>query len=187
MITNPILDAPTSPISHNNFIPSAVGPSPKDASRVEVHKTSRFRTPHFRDYSHLTKPTLTSAAFQVSSLLLKITIQLRGKGITAKLAQSRPTPVRVHTTTGASPPPLSPRTNGEKEKKHHTWKKSSRGETYVVSEKKSGRPTPLSKRSTPQYITKVGNGHSSSGRQREKEREDEERGRDSGESFPQFW
>jgi hypothetical protein len=62
-----------------------------------------------------------------------------------------------------------------------------------VSEKK-GRPAPLSRRSTPQYVTKVGPGWSGAKhggrdreREREREREEEERGRDSGESFPQFW
>lgn len=58
-----------------------------------------------------------------------------------------------------------------------------------MSEKK-GRPAPLSRRSTPQYVTKVGaawNGAKQGGRDRERERDDEERGRDSGESFPQFW
>lgn len=61
-----------------------------------------------------------------------------------------------------------------------------------MSEKK-GRPAPLTRRSTPQYLTKVGAGWSGAKQQgRDKEREqrdeeEEERGRDSGESFPQFW
>jgi hypothetical protein len=58
-----------------------------------------------------------------------------------------------------------------------------------VSEKK-GRPAPLSRKSTPQYITKVGPGWGGAkhgGRDRERERDDEEKGRDSGESFPKFW
>ncbi|KUJ19477.1 uncharacterized protein LY89DRAFT_667425 [Mollisia scopiformis] len=91
------------------------------------------------------------------------------------MAQSRPPPVRTHATT-ASPPPLSPRTS---EKKHHSRRKS--GKDYVVTEKKPSRPAPLSRKTTPQFITKV---PASSSRYRE--RDDEERGRDSGESFPQF-
>ncbi|KAF8849381.1 hypothetical protein BDZ45DRAFT_718280 [Acephala macrosclerotiorum] len=77
-----------------------------------------------------------------------------------------------------SPPPLSPRTL---EKKHHTRRKS--GKDYVAtSERKSSRSAPLSRKTTPQFITKTPSG---SGRLH-REREDEERGRDSGESFPQF-
>lgn len=58
-----------------------------------------------------------------------------------------------------------------------------------MSEKK-GRPAPLSRRSTPQHVAKVGAGWSGGrhgGRDRERERDDEERERDSGETFPQFW
>ena len=58
-----------------------------------------------------------------------------------------------------------------------------------MSEKK-GKPATLSRKSAPQYLTKVGaglTGPKQGGRDREREREDEERGRDSGESFPQFW
>ena len=97
------------------------------------------------------------------------------------MAQSRPPPVRVHTTAANSPPPLSPRNPGEK--RHHSRRKSGKTE-YVVNEKKSSRPATLSRRSTPQYVTKVGSSGRSHGH---REREDEERGRDSGESFPQFW
>lgn len=92
---------------------------------------------------------------------------------TAKMAQSRP--------LATSPPPLSPRTHSEK--KHHSRRKS--GKDYVVSEKKSTRPA-MSRRTTPQHITKVApiwNGRSS-----HRDRDDDAYGgRDSGESFPQFW
>ncbi len=96
------------------------------------------------------------------------------------MAQSRPPPVRTY-AVATSPPPLSPRTHSEK--KHHTRRKS--GKDYVVtSEKKSTRPAALSRRTTPQHITKVAPGYSSSRTQRDR---DEDGGRDSGESFPQFW
>lgn len=52
----------------------------------------------------------------------------------------------------------------------------------ATSERKSSRSAPLSRKTTPQFITKTPSG---SGRLH-REREDEERGRDSGESFPQF-
>lgn len=54
----------------------------------------------------------------------------------------------------------------------------------MTSEKKtsSSRPTTLARKQTPQYVTKV-----SSSASRQRREEDEERGRDSGESFPQFW
>ncbi|KAE8454315.1 hypothetical protein EG329_005240 [Mollisiaceae sp. DMI_Dod_QoI] len=97
----------------------------------------------------------------------------------AKLAQSRPPPVRTH-AAAVSPPPLSPRTS---EKKHHSRRKS--GKDYASSEKKSSsRPAALSRKTTPQFIPKA----PSSGRAeyRHRDRDDEERGRDSGESFPQF-
>jgi len=88
------------------------------------------------------------------------------------MAQSRP--------LATSPPPLSPRTHSEK--KHHSRRKS--GKDYVVSEKKSTRPA-VSRRTTPQHITKVApiwNGRSS-----HRDRDDDAYGgRDSGESFPQF-
>ena len=58
----------------------------------------------------------------------------------------------------------------------------------MVSEKK-GRPAPLIRKTTPQYIAKVGAGWSGvkQGGNRERERDDVEKGRDSGESFPQYW
>jgi hypothetical protein len=59
----------------------------------------------------------------------------------------------------------------------------------VLNEKK-GRPAPLTRKSTPQYDTKVKPGWSGAKhgvRDRERERDDEEKGRDSGESFPQYW
>lgn len=53
----------------------------------------------------------------------------------------------------------------------------------MISERKSSRPAPLSRKTTPQFITKT----PSTGRsEHRRERDDEERGRDSGESFPQF-
>jgi len=51
---------------------------------------------------------------------------------------------------------------------------------------KKGRPAPLSRRTTPQYATKVGAGWSGGKSTRERDRE-EDGVRDSGESFPQFW
>jgi hypothetical protein len=77
----------------------------------------------------------------------------------------------------------------------------------VVTEKKpSSRPAPLPHRSTPQSVAKGGRGWSSSGRSssrhrsererdrdhrdhrdRDRERDEDRSGRDSGESFPQYW
>ena len=56
----------------------------------------------------------------------------------------------------------------------------------ILSERKSGRPAPLSRRSTPQYVTKVGAGWST-GRTKERESREEESRDSAGESFPQFW
>lgn len=115
------------------------------------------------------------------------------------MAQSRPPPIRTqsafpsNTTTSTShshshshsqshaSPPLSPRTQGHGEKKHHSRRKSGReGERFVVvSEKK--RPSTLSRRTTPVVLPKR--------RDRERDRDSfvEEDGAGSGESFPQFW
>ncbi|KAF4635919.1 hypothetical protein G7Y89_g2156 [Cudoniella acicularis] len=106
---------------------------------------------------------------------------------TDKLAQSRPPPVQTRSAAATSPPPLSPRTHSEK-KSHHSRRRS--GKDYVVAEKKSARPAPLSRRTTPQYNnTKVVGAGWSGGRTtstRDRDREDEGV-RDSGEGFPQFW
>ena len=59
----------------------------------------------------------------------------------------------------------------------------------MLSEKK-GRPAPLTRKTAPQYVAKVAPawaGPKHGGRDRERERDDEEKGRDSGESFPQYW
>ncbi|CZS99528.1 uncharacterized protein RAG0_07896 [Rhynchosporium agropyri] len=96
------------------------------------------------------------------------------------MAQSRPPPVRTY-TVATSPPPLSPRTHTNSEKKHHSRRKS--GKDYVVCEKKATRPTPLSRRNTPQHTTRLVSAGRSSHRDRD---EDVYGGRDSGESFPQF-
>ncbi|KAH8791173.1 hypothetical protein BGZ57DRAFT_752763, partial [Hyaloscypha finlandica] len=90
---------------------------------------------------------------------------------------SRPPPVRTH-YAGSSPPPLSPRIHSEKEKRHHSRRKSGREYVVVTEKKPSSRPAPLPHRSTPQSVAKGGRGWSSSGRNRS--------GRDSGESFPQY-
>ncbi|TVY22683.1 hypothetical protein LHYA1_G008536, partial [Lachnellula hyalina] len=96
----------------------------------------------------------------------------------AKLAHSRPPPVRTtHSATAAASPPLSPK------RSHHHRRKS--GKEHVATEKKASRPTSLSRRTTPQYVTKVGPGWSG-GRGSTSARDGEEGGRDSGESFPQF-
>jgi hypothetical protein len=95
-----------------------------------------------------------------------------------EMAQTRS--LRQYTTV--SSPPSSPRLS---EKKHHSRRKS--GKDYHVStERKSSRPAPLSRKTTPQFITKT----PSSGRsehRRDDDREERGRDRDSGESFPQFW
>ncbi|KAL2064377.1 hypothetical protein VTL71DRAFT_4871 [Oculimacula yallundae] len=95
------------------------------------------------------------------------------------MAQSRPPPVRTY-SVATSPPPLSPRTHTNSEKKHHSRRKS--GKDYVVSEKKSTRPAPLSRRTTPQHTARLATGRNS---HRDRD-EDVYAGRDSGESFPQF-
>jgi hypothetical protein len=87
---------------------------------------------------------------------------------------------------------LSPRTLSEKEKRHHSRRKSGKEFIIVTEKRPSSRPAPVSRRSAPQYVTKVGPAYSGSGRSssrhnRELEREDEETGRDSAESFPQYW
>jgi hypothetical protein len=97
--------------------------------------------------------------------------------------------VRTH-STATSPPPLSPRTlsekYNEKEKKHHSRRKSGKdyGGREVREEKKHQHPRPatLSRRTTPQYVRTVG-----SARPREKDHLEDSGPRDSGESFPQFW
>jgi hypothetical protein len=96
---------------------------------------------------------------------------------TAKLAQSRPPPVRI--ISGAvTTPPLSP---GEKASKHRS-SSSKRSSAIITSDKKS-RPLNLGRRSTPQHISRT----SSGGRGSSKEKEsDDDRGL-VGESFPQFW
>ena len=112
----------------------------------------------------------------------------------AKLAQSRPPPIRTHSalTTSTPPPPLSPRTlsekHSEKRSSHGTRRKSAR-DTYVLSEKKPSRPATISRRTTPQYVTKVGAGYNNEKRPSKAEYRDREDDgvRDSGESFPQFW
>jgi len=98
------------------------------------------------------------------------------KGKTAKLAQQRPT-VRTH-YVAASPPPLSPRTPSERqsEKKHHSRKKS--GGHGHGHDKKTSRPTPLTRRTTPQYTPRANAGRT---------RDHDDAARDSGESFPQYW
>ncbi|TVY41548.1 hypothetical protein LSUB1_G002004, partial [Lachnellula subtilissima] len=105
----------------------------------------------------------------------------------AKLAHSRPPPVRTNysaVAAAAASPPLSPRTHSEK-KSHHHRRKS--GKEHVATEKKASRPTSLSRRTTPQYVTKVGPGWSGGrGSTSARDRDGEEGGRDSGESFPQF-
>jgi hypothetical protein len=107
--------------------------------------------------------------------------------------------VRTH-YAGSSPPPLSPRIHSEKEKRHHSRRKSGREFVVVTEKKPSSRPAPLPHRSTPQSVTKGGRGWSSSGRSssrhrsererdrdRDRERDEDRSGRDSGESFPQYW
>jgi len=100
------------------------------------------------------------------------------------MAQSRPPAIRSN-TGAASPPPLSPRTATGKDEKHsksshHHRRKS--GQNHTHSERKASRPAPLSRRTTPQYVPKVGPGFNG-GKTKEapKEREDAD-----GESFPQF-
>lgn len=59
----------------------------------------------------------------------------------------------------------------------------------TTNEKKTSKPAPLLRKTTPQYVTKSGsawNNTNTSRRDRDRERDDEDRGRDSGESFPQF-
>jgi hypothetical protein len=112
----------------------------------------------------------------------------------AKLAQSRPPPVRTH-HAGTSPPPLSPRTHSEKEKRHHSRRRSGKEFVIIPEKKPSSRPA-APRKSTPQYVTKVGHGYSSGRsssrhrereRERERERDEDHSARDSGESFPQYW
>ncbi|KAG9230008.1 hypothetical protein BJ875DRAFT_386096, partial [Amylocarpus encephaloides] len=94
---------------------------------------------------------------------------------------SRPPPIRTH-ATAASPPPSSPRSHSEKT--HHSRRKSG---NHNVHEKKTSRPSTVSRRTAPSHPGKVANtwngGRTSSSRDRDR---DDEAVRDSGESFPQF-
>lgn len=150
---------------------------------VNYHKTShRDTTPRVLFFVHIYLHTPVNRLLHTP--IPPVSPQPGGQQTqTAKLAQSRPPPVRTY-AVATSPPPLSPRTNTNSEKKHHSRRKS--GKDYVVNEKKSTRPAPLSRRTTPQHTAKVAPGWSGRSSHRDRD-EDAYGGRDSGESFPQFW
>lgn len=109
------------------------------------------------------------------------------------MAHSRSSTVRSHSSAStlalhASPPPKSPGRHSHHDKAAHQRRKSGQ---LAVSEKKASRPAPLSRRTTPQFITKVGAGWSGGKNMGKAERDsrhfEEEDFRLSGEGFLQYW
>ncbi|EKD17582.1 hypothetical protein MBM_04443 [Drepanopeziza brunnea f. sp. 'multigermtubi' MB_m1] len=96
------------------------------------------------------------------------------------MAQSRPPPGRPY--AAATSPPLSPRTYTEK--KHSSRRRSGKDVVVIVSEKKALRPAAVTRKTAAVHPIR-GGGYNSSSRSQKEQHEDE--GRDSGESFLQFW
>lgn len=96
------------------------------------------------------------------------------------MAHSRPSTVRSH-----SPPPKSPARNSHHDRPSHHRRKSGQ---IVVSERKSSRPAPPNRRTTPQFATKVSPGGKNMGKSdRDSRHFEDEDFRLSGEGFLQYW
>lgn len=107
----------------------------------------------------------------------------------ASMAHSRTSTVRSNTSSSTlhpSPPPRSPAKLATHDRPAHQRRKSG---PLVVSDRKAPRPAPLNRRTTPQFVTKVGLGWSG-GRSMGKCEKDALGLEDAdlhGEGFLQYW